>query len=365
MSATLPNLDLLSLEQGVSVMLMADRNKYFLHPLFKDRVSLNFNLLDTNDVIDKINNMIMDFLLSGKKVLVEFIKKKSAVDFYKNFMDFIQSKEMEFKIELMTGDDSSAERTRILTEFEKSKEGMAFLLIATQVIEAGVDLKNMDIGFKDISKLDSEEQFMGRINRSSRKEGIVYFFDYDNAKAIYKKDVRINDELTLKSEDMREVLRDKRYNYYYKEVLKILRNQNESPVSDININEFFFCVGKLNIPRISERMKLIDNDDWSCPVFLNRKIILTNGETLYGQKVWTDYMELFKNKNDYEYAEWRVRLSTVKSKMNHFIYQVNCRSTFPYAEQFGEMFYIEEADQYFENGKFIREKLESQVGTFI
>lgn len=39
------------------------------------------------------------------------------------------------------------------------------IVIATQVIEAGVDI-DMNIGYKDISILDSEEQFAGRINRS-------------------------------------------------------------------------------------------------------------------------------------------------------------------------------------------------------
>ncbi len=50
------------------------------------------------------------------------------------------------------------------------------IVVATQVIEAGVDI-DMDIGFKDISTLDSEEQFLGRINRScSRTDCWAYFF---------------------------------------------------------------------------------------------------------------------------------------------------------------------------------------------
>ena len=48
------------------------------------------------------------------------------------------------------------------------------------MIEAGVDI-DMDIGYKDISRLDSEEQFMGRINRSAKRRGTVYFFDMDDA----------------------------------------------------------------------------------------------------------------------------------------------------------------------------------------
>lgn len=365
MSATLPNLDLLTNEQDISVKLISNRDKYFLHPLFKDRVNINYELMGKNNIFEELDNRITRFLSSGKKVLVEFITKSSAIEYFKNFTNNAKITEANFKIELMTGDDSNADRSRILAELENSEEGTAFLLISTQVIEAGVDLKNIDIGFKDISKLDSEEQFMGRVNRSCRKEGIVYFFDYDNAKNIYKTDIRINDELTLKSKDMKEILTDKRYDDYYRDVLKMLRTQNESYSSDKNINEFFFHVGKLNIPVISDRMKLIDKDDWSCSVFLNRKTIFVDDENLDGEKVWNDYKKLLENKKDYEYAEWRVKLSIVKSKMNYFIYQVNNKLTFPYTEQLGEIFYIHDADQYFENGKFIREKLENQIGTFI
>lgn len=50
----------------------------------------------------------------------------------------------------------------------------AVILVATQVVEAGIDI-DMDIGYKDISKLDSEEQFIGRINRNFKRKGVVYF----------------------------------------------------------------------------------------------------------------------------------------------------------------------------------------------
>ena len=365
MSATLPNLDILSNDKIAAVRLIADRNKYFMHPLFKDRVALRYDLLEVEDVVNELSNRIYDMLVEGNKILVEFITKKTAIEFYKNFTQLEKVVSSGFKIELITGDDSSYERERILTELEESEAETPFLLITTQVIEAGVDIKNIDIGFKDISKLDSEEQFMGRVNRSSKKKGVVYFFDYDNAKGIYKNDVRINNELTLKSEDMRRVLKEKRFNDYYEKVLKNIKKQNESTVLEKNIDEFFYQVGMLNIPLISERMKLIEDNDWSCSVFINKIVRLENSTELVGREVWNEYKQLLLNKGNYEYAEWRIKLSMIKSKMGHFIYQVNKKSSFPFSEQMGEIFYIEDGDQYFEGGKFIREKLESQVGIFI
>ncbi len=50
----------------------------------------------------------------------------------------------------------------------------AVILVATQVVEAGIDI-DMDIGYKDISKLDSEEQFIGRINRNFKRKVLSIF----------------------------------------------------------------------------------------------------------------------------------------------------------------------------------------------
>ena len=76
-------------------------------------------------------------------------------------------------MERMTGDDNCVDRERILRCIKtQGFEQTGYILIATQVVEAGVDI-DMDIGYKDISTLDSEEQFMGRINRNAKREGIV------------------------------------------------------------------------------------------------------------------------------------------------------------------------------------------------
>ena len=46
MSATLPDLDLLSEHAAKAVSLIQDKEKYYLNPLFKDRVQLSYELLD-------------------------------------------------------------------------------------------------------------------------------------------------------------------------------------------------------------------------------------------------------------------------------------------------------------------------------
>lgn len=114
----------------------------------------------------------------------------------------------------MTGDSKIQDRKKII---EKIKGQKSVLLIATQVIEAGVDI-DMDIGYKDISRLDSEEQFMGRVNRSAKRKGMVYFFDLDDATGVYgSDDVRIEEKVTLKMEAMRKILTTKDFPKFYEE----------------------------------------------------------------------------------------------------------------------------------------------------
>jgi CRISPR-associated endonuclease/helicase Cas3 len=48
------------------------------------------------------------------------------------------------------------------------------IVVSTQVVEAGVDI-DMDLGFKDRSLLDSDEQLAGRINRNASKKGCKVF----------------------------------------------------------------------------------------------------------------------------------------------------------------------------------------------
>ena len=105
----------------------------------------------------------------------------------------------------MTGDDNKYSRQKII---EKTKENEPIILVATQTIEAGVDI-DMDIGFKDISFLDGEEQFIGRINRSNKKKNcMVYFFNLDDARNVYRKDKRTG--YNLKKEEDRKWLENKR-----------------------------------------------------------------------------------------------------------------------------------------------------------
>ena len=359
MSATLPDLDILTNIKGNTINLIENRDKYFTNPLFKERVNIDYSLIDEN--IDEVVRHIIQGSNRKKKILAEFITKKTAYSVY----DKLVNSELSCKVLLLSGDDNQIDRSRILEIIKSRKvceEGV--ILIATQVIEAGVDI-DMDIGYKDISRLDGEEQFMGRINRSCLRDGIVYFFNIDNEKGVYKRDIRADSRYTLKNQWVKEVLIEKDFpSYYYKVMNELATGYNDSTNSKYSISEFFEeVVGALDFYKITERMKLIDDDKRTVSVFLARAIKDENGNITDGREVWKKYIGLLKDKN-IEYAEREVKLSKIRAKMSYFIYEVK-ELNISYDDVIGELYYIEAGEEYFKNDKIDKEKIITGIGDFI
>ena len=358
MSATLPNLSYLIDDFKDTVSLIKDRDKYFLNPLFKNRVEIDYSLLDKS--LDEVYEHVKEQSKKQKRILIEFIKKETA---YKFFEDLNEDEDIVSKVQLMTGDDNSIERERILKDIGSREDGQQdVILVATQVIEAGVDI-DMDIGYKDISKLDSDEQFMGRINRSCKGEGRVYFFDYDECKNIYKNDCRNQSTLSLTNVDMQKILVNKDFHKFYEPVLSTLKNNFNNAGGSINIDEFFNKVALINSKEVEKRMKLIEDDMWSMSVYLAKTIEDEDGKILDGVSIWNEYTTLLKD-NSLNYSEKEVKLSKVRALLNYFIYEIK-KVHIPYNDRVGELYYIEDGENYFKNGKIDREKLITGVGDFI
>jgi len=292
-----------------SVRLIKDRDKYFKNEKFKNRVRVDYSLMDLekDEIFDALIEKIKAY--DGKKRIVEFISKNSAYKFFKELKIREESEEGFGEIRLLTGDDNSIDREKIINEIKgnKDKKGLDNVtLVATQVIEAGVDI-DMDIGFKDSSILDSEEQFLGRINRSCLKEDSkVYFFNLDNAISIYKGDVRKNTSLTIENKDIRNILIEKDFDYYNQLVNEPLLD-NTSSYNDNNTELFFNGpVRNLDFKNVEEKMKLIDDDRNDIQVFLAYEIEIENKNTgsvykIDGEEVWKEYRNLLLN-NEMNYA---------------------------------------------------------------
>lgn len=357
MSATLPNLDFLTPDIKAAFNLVTERNKYFLHPCFKNRVCFSYELLDRKIDMEELYQHVSNQIHPDKKILIEFITKRTAENFYKKLCE--ESGD-EYLILYMNGDDSIAERNRII---HLVKEQTGVILVATQVIEAGIDI-DMDIGYKDISLFDSEEQFAGRINRScKKKDSIIYFFHMDSAKAIYKKDIRSEKQFTLVNREMQIVLENKIFGQYYQRIMKILSDNYCNNQGLTGLKEFFKKAGLGRYTSVADHMTLIEEDNWSISVYLARKTEDRDGNEICGKQVWEAYKTLLTAELDY--ARKRYELSKITAQMTYFIYQINKGTDFQYNDRIGDIYYIEDGEQYFANGKLDREKLENKLGRFV
>lgn len=182
MSATLPRITKLCDINGYE--LIQDRT-LINHPLFLNRVLIKPDLFTetaNRDVLERLKELLLENI--DKRQAVEFISKKEARNYHKQLLEM----DLGVPIFLLTGDTSSFERLEIISKINETLDSeyvlKNFILIATQVIEAGLDI-DCQIGYKDTSLYDSEIQFQGRINRHNKETGLFYPFNLTNSKFLY------------------------------------------------------------------------------------------------------------------------------------------------------------------------------------
>ena len=158
---------------------------------------------------------------------------------------------------------------------------------------------------------------------------------------------------------MREILINKNFGDYYNKILDVTKNNNKAYIKD-----FLGSIADLNYEYIDKHMKLIDEDKNIVQVYLARKIVDINGDLIDGKEIWKQYVNLWKMKSSMDYAEWKVNMSIITSKMNYFIYQVNKVNLElkEYNDKMGNIIYIEDGDKYFKKDKFNREMLQGVGG---
>lgn len=377
MSATLPKLDnLIDDEENKNIFeeLIKNKDEYFQSVYFKNRVEIDFSLLEEYKNIDY--DILIEKLDEEKenysKIVFEFIKKDSAREFFEKIVEDFRFS--EFEIFELSGDDNKATREHVINKIKDEKKSK-IILVATQVIEAGVDI-DMDLGFKDISTIDSEEQFLGRINRSCLKleneyKPKVYFFNKDDENKIYKEDNRIEDN--LQREEFRKVLLDKDFESFYKGVFKRIK-RNDAKIEDGilgNFDKFIEKVQKLNYKEIQEKMKLIntqsfrlyfpfklDISKYNIEEFKDKNKLteyLDEEGNLDGKLIWNQFEQLNDIKN---YAQKEIKRSELNSFMQFFTFNItkySNKQSLPYYDYIcGAYYLVSDYEDFIKDGKFNR-----------
>lgn len=360
MSATLPKIDNLIEDVGANnvVHLLSNaREDYFLNVNFKDRVRFDFSLIEQNiEHIPLVKKVLCESKQFAKRdggqfkpkgsvfTIVEFIFKKSATRFY----DEMNNRNRFFdKIFVLSG-TILEHRRKYIINFLKRKENRTkrVLLITTQVVEAGVDI-DMDLGFKDTSLIDSDEQLAGRINRNLNKDDCkLFLFNLNHESVIYGKDLRYEMMKELTTKEHKQILESKDFDLLYNKVINFKKKRN----SDSNFHgfeDYKNYVENIKFRSITEKFKLIDQDCLSCfipldiPIevegeikgekenifskndllFLKNLNILPDGNNkISGQKVFRLYMDAIYSKKSF--LDKKIQLKQIQSILSKFTFSL-------------------------------------------
>lgn len=367
MSATLPKLDGLDLpdiaKNVFTPLLPGAKRKYFQNPNFAGRIEFDLQSLQSLPknreeampilaerlIAESEAYAALEFTAKPKGsvyTIIEFIFKKSATEFYQ----VIEPLNHGFdEIFVLSGTILEHRRKEIIN-FLKSKENRKkkILLITTQVVEAGVDI-DMDVGFKNVSLVDSDEQLAGRINRNVNKENCkLFLFKLDKPRVIYKNDYRfeaMENKQKFSTEDHLRILKEKDFDFLYKLVIDGIVDWENTEFT-VGFSDYLDDLKRLNFQSVADKFKLIDQQTLSVFVPLNvpievvgkeegkpdeifskseLKLLQEKGidtcETVNGSAVFDLYIDQVHQKKG-DFISKQIDLKTLQSIISKFVFSM-------------------------------------------
>lgn len=377
MSATLPKISrLLNMENDPFVSLAKNRDAYFTNPNFMHRVEYDFSLLkngefELDEFASQVRGIIQPLVSQKKnlKVLIEFVTKKNAGEFYSRILN--REDYSSFRNKFLLSGNILEPRRKDLIQRLKGKIKGPVIVVATQVVEAGVDI-DMDIGFKDRAIPDAEEQFAGRINRNAgKKECRVYLFNSGKANDVYRGDKRLEIvKKELSSEDYANILKEKRFEEFYGMVLSKIETRNRLNFAG-GFEEFKGLFNRLEFQRIDSEFKLIEDDSVRVfvPLSINAGLLgereketaryfklVDTDDCISGKKLFEIWTGILMKKDD-DFVRRAAKIKNIAALMSNFSFSLSRYSKEftdieKYGEFIGDLFYLREYSNVytFENG---------------
>lgn len=341
MSATLPKITQLHIEENEELpavtLLPPNKEDYFRNPNFKNRVSFSDHYLSIpfdNGSFEKLIHAVKYesekyFVSSGNvKSLIAFITVKRAQDFYGQVCtnDIFS----DYQILLLTGTTLQPRRREIIAQLKApAVKGSKLLLIATQVIEAGVDI-DMDLGFKDFALPDSEAQMAGRVNRNSSKlNSTVFIFNTGDGKKVYGSDLRYKHRPAI--EAYAGYLSEGLFSEYYEKVLNDIDGLNNIAQLSGKIGSYKEYFQFLDYQKLNKSLKIIDTNSIQVFVPMCMPASLFNQKELHlfnlfnipasrevnGHQVFRVYEDLIQNK-DLHFVDKKIELKLMYPLLSLF-----------------------------------------------
>ncbi len=357
MSATLPKLDKLRGAENKTndfvYLLENAKEKYFTNPNFSQRVNFRFDLFENKNI--ELNELA-DLLVEKSKqyaqkdfgkykpknsvyTVIEFIFKKSATDFYKIINEKQANEPFFDEIFVLSGTVLEHRRKYIINYLKNiDNRKTKILLITTQVVEAGVDI-DMDLGFKNSSLIDSDEQLAGRINRNvNKKECELYIFNHNEPSVIYGTDKRYKiTKEKINQNDYEDILRNKNFDKLYNLVLEGIEKWNNTDFA-IGLEKYEGRIKNLYFDDVNQNFRLIEQQNLS--VFVPLSIVIVNNFSenelfflkeaniisvtdicVEGSRVFDFYIELIENKQS-DFINRKIELKILQAIMSKYIFSL-------------------------------------------
>lgn len=345
MSATLPKISKLILDSDSSskdnfVHLVRNRNDYYQNPNFRERTSFRFDYLDEQLswgelalIVNQHSERYYDE--NGRvKTIIECVTKISAHRLFEVIEGLPQFQ--DYRKLILSGTVLEPRRQDIVSflKSQAANEGK-IILVTTQVIEAGMDI-DMDLGFKDTSILDAEEQFAGRINRNASKpHADLFLFNSCDSTQTYRADLRHKQRLEPAA--YKEILLSKDFDRFYDLVLDNINRSNTDQFMAGNAAEFQTRIRMLHFQDVSKHFRLIRDNTVSVFVpltlekrhFTEEELNLLNGLGVHfvgdvmveGDKVWSAYSSLIENKL-FDFVDKKINLKMMASILAKYTFSM-------------------------------------------
>lgn len=238
-----------------------------IHPLLNDLKEEKENRTQ-----EFVSSIFADKWSKEKSCLIVCNTVKRSTEVFDHIKDFLEENNLNNPIYYLSTNIIPAHRLQRIQDIKEDiQQHKAPILIATQVVEAGVDL-DFDMGFRDIGPIDSIIQVAGRINRNNNPDKThspLYIVDFDT-----KATTMVYGRLTYIQ--AKKSLEQQTY-FYEKDYLKLITeyfNGISEKSSFADARTFFHSMKTLKYDADDKKVlpvsafRIIEESDRYAPVFI-------------------------------------------------------------------------------------------------
>lgn len=245
-----------------------------------------------------VEKVFSEYWNPNQSCLIVVNKVNRSIHFFDTIKTFLEEKELQNPVYCLSTNIVPLHRQIRIGQIKRDiEQGFKPILIATQVVEAGVDI-DFDMGFRDLGPIDSIVQVAGRINRQSDPicpdipHKPLYVVDFGDCSKIYGKTTYDSVRSALKGKveipegDYLSLVSD-----YFTDI------SNQGYDRSIKV---FECMKKLRYEDLDEEFQVIEDRPDAVSVYVICDPVEASEEVLDAFRRWQDRNDSTMNKEKFE-----------------------------------------------------------------